>query len=68
MNDLQEQLSCARIEDEDGSINGFGGEIAFECFVDGDTVHVRVVHEPNDLIGKHYCHWYNFNILYRSQM
>lgn len=46
MDDLQEELSGARVEDENGSVDGLRGQIALECLVDRHSVHVRVVHEP----------------------
>ena len=52
MDDLEEELAGARVEDEDGAVDGLGGEVAFERLVDGDAVHVRVVHEPDDLVGE----------------
>ena len=30
--------------------SGVGVERAFERLVDGDSVHVRVIHEPDDLV------------------
>lgn len=30
VNDLQEQLACTRVEDEDGAVDGLGGQIAFK--------------------------------------
>ena len=45
VDDLQEQLTSSRIEDEDRAVDGFGGQVAFECLVDCDTVHVCVIDE-----------------------
>jgi len=50
VDNFEEELSGSGVEDEDGAVDGFGGEIAFECLVDGDSVDVGVVDEPNDLI------------------
>ena len=52
VDDLEEELTGARVEDEDGAVDGFRGEVAFERLVDGDAIHVRVVNEPDDLIGE----------------
>ena len=30
VNDLEEELSRARVEDEDGSVDGLGGQVAFK--------------------------------------
>lgn len=49
MDDLQEQLTGAWVENEDGSIDGLGGQVTLECLVDCHTVHVGVIHEPDDL-------------------
>lgn len=46
VNDLQEQLSCTRVEDENSSIDGFGRQVTLECFVDSHTIYIRVVYEP----------------------
>ena len=50
MDDLQEELAGARVEDEDGAIDWFGCQITFECLMDGDSVDIGVIDEPNDLI------------------
>jgi hypothetical protein len=50
MNDLEEQLSGAGVEDEDGSIDRLGHQVTLEGLVDHDLVHVGVVDEPNDLV------------------
>ena len=50
VDNLEEQLSCPRVEDEDGSVDGFSCQITLECLVDCDPVHVGVVHEPDDLV------------------
>ena len=52
MNDLEEQLSGTGVEDEDSSVDRLGGQITLERLVNGDTVHIRVVHEPDDLVAK----------------
>ena len=50
MNDLQEQLPCPRVKNEDGAINRLRGQVAFERLVDCDAVYIGVVHEPDDLV------------------
>ena len=52
MNDLEEQLASPGVEDEDGAIDRFGGQIALECLVDSHSVHIGVIHKPNDLIAE----------------
>ncbi len=49
MDDLQEELPRARVEDEDGAVDGLGGQVALKGLVDRHPVHVRVVHKPDDL-------------------
>ena len=43
MNDLEEELTGSRVEDEDGSVDGLGGQVSFERLVDRDSVDVGVV-------------------------
>lgn len=50
VNDLQEQLSGSRVEDEDGSVDGLGGQVTLERSVNGDSVDVGIVDEPDDLV------------------
>lgn len=50
MDDFQKQLSRSWVEDENGSVDWFGGQVAFECFVDCDSVHVCIIYEPHDLV------------------
>ena len=52
VDDLEEQLARAGVEDEDCAVNRFGGEVALVCLVDGDSVYIRVVNEPDNLVGK----------------
>jgi hypothetical protein len=49
VDDLEEELSRARVEDEDGAVDGLGGQVAFEGLVDCDAVDVGVVDEPDRL-------------------
>ena len=46
MNDLEEELASARVEDKDGAVDGLGRQVALERLVDRHTVYVRVVYEP----------------------
>ena len=55
VNNFEEELARLGIEDEDGSIDGLGGEISLKCLVDGDSVHIGVVYKPNDLVGEQLC-------------
>ena len=48
MNDLEEELSGSRVEDEDGAVDRLCGQVALERLVDGHTVDVRVVDEPRE--------------------
>ena len=52
VDDLEEELSCARIEDEQGAVGGLGGHVALVRLVCGDAVHIGVVDEPDDLVGE----------------
>eukprot|EP01137_Pigoraptor_chileana_P034037 Opistho-2@25960 len=52
VNDLQKELPGARIEDEDGTVDGLCRQITLKRLVDRHAVHVRVVDKPNDLVGK----------------
>jgi len=52
VDDLQEQLPRARVEDEDRAVDGLGHQVALEGLVRGDAVHVGVVDEPDDLVGE----------------
>jgi hypothetical protein len=52
VNDLQEQLTSSWVEDKDGTIDWFGGQVTFESLVDGNSVHVGVIYEPDDLVSK----------------
>lgn len=46
MDDLEEELSSTGVEDEDGSVDGFGSQVALKCLVDGHSVHVGVINKP----------------------
>lgn len=47
VNNLDERLTRSRVEDEDGTIDRLGGQIALERLVNRDSVHLRVVDEPD---------------------
>ena len=49
VDDLEEELPRARIEDEDGAIDGLGRQVPLKRLVDCHPVHVRVIHKPDDL-------------------
>lgn len=46
MNNLQEQLSSSGIEDKDGSIYGFGGQVALKCLMNCNSVYIGVINKP----------------------
>ena len=52
MNDLEEKLSCSRVEDEDGTVDRLGGQVTLERLVNGDTINVGVVDEQLDLVAE----------------
>lgn len=52
VNNLQEQLSSSGVENKDGTVDGLGRQVTLERLVDGDSVHVGVVDEPDDLVGE----------------
>ena len=52
VDDLEEELTGARIEDEYGAVDGLRGQIALVGLVYGDAVDVGVVHEPDDLVAE----------------
>ena len=54
MNNLEEQLTSSRIENENGTIDRFGGEISLESFVNSDTIDIGIIDKPNDLIGEQF--------------
>ena len=55
VDDFQKQLPRARIEANQGAVQGFGGQIALERLVNGDAVDVGVVDEPDDLVGEEFA-------------
>ena len=50
MDDFKEQLSCSRIENKDGSVDGFGCKISLVSLVDGYSVNIRIINKPNGLV------------------
>lgn len=52
VDDLQEELASPGVEDEDGTIDGLGGQVALKGLVDGDTVHIGVIHKPDYLVAE----------------
>mmetsp|Transcript_35223 Transcript_35223/g.88355 ORF Transcript_35223/g.88355 Transcript_35223/m.88355 type:complete len:558 (+) Transcript_35223:1414-3087(+) len=52
VDDLQEELPRARIEDEDGAVDGLGRQVALKRLVDRHAVHIGVIHKPDDLVAE----------------
>lgn len=52
VDDLQEELTSSGVEDEDGTIDGFGGQVTLKGFVDGHPIHIGVIHKPDDLVAE----------------
>lgn len=52
VDDLQKQLPRARVEDEDGAVDGLGRQISLKGLVDGHAVDVGVVHKPDELVAE----------------
>ena len=52
VNDLQEELSGARVEDEDRTVDGLCREVTLERLVDGHTIHIGIIYKPDDLVGE----------------
>ena len=52
VDDLEEELTSPGVEDEDGPIDGLGGQVALKRLVNRDTVHVGVIHKPDDLVAE----------------
>ena len=52
VDDLEEELASPGVEDEDGPVDWLGGQVALEGLVDGDTVHIGVIHKPDDLVAE----------------
>lgn len=54
VNDLEEELTGSRVEDEDSSVDRLGGQVSLERLVDGDSIDIGVVDEPDDLIREEF--------------
>jgi hypothetical protein len=52
VDDLEEELASPGVEDEDGPVDGLGCQVALKGLVNGDTVHVGVIHKPDDLVAE----------------
>jgi hypothetical protein len=52
MNNLKEEMTTLRIEDKNGTIYRLCCKIAFECFMNGNSVHISIVNKPDNLIAK----------------
>ena len=55
MDDFQIKLSVSRVEDKYCPIDRFRGKIPFESLVNGYSIDIRVVHKPDNLVGKELC-------------
>jgi hypothetical protein len=54
MNDLQEELSSSRIEDEDSTVDRLSSQIAFKGLVNRYTVNVCIVDEKLNLVAEEF--------------
>ena len=54
VDNFEEQLTSSRVENENGTIDRFGGEISLESFVNSDTIDIGIIDKPNDLIGEQF--------------
>jgi len=52
VDNLQEELARARIEDEYGTIDRLGRQVAFARLVNCDPVNVGVIDKPDHLVGE----------------
>mmetsp|Transcript_13888 Transcript_13888/g.19296 ORF Transcript_13888/g.19296 Transcript_13888/m.19296 type:complete len:248 (-) Transcript_13888:2958-3701(-) len=52
VDNLQEQLACSRVEYEDSTVDWLGGQVTLKGLMDGNSVHISVIHEPDDLVTK----------------
>ena len=52
VDDFQEELTSPGVEDEDGTIDWFGGQVALKGLVDRHTIHIGVIHKPDDLVAE----------------
>ena len=54
MDNLQKQLTRARVENENSAVDRLGGEVALERLMDGDSVNVRIIDEELNLVRKEF--------------
>ena len=54
VDNLQEQLSSARVEDEDGTVDRLGRQVTFEGLVDCYTIDVGVIDKQLDLVAEQF--------------
>ena len=52
MNNLQEQLTSSRVEDENSTVNRLGSQVTFKGLVNGDTVDISVINEQLNLVAE----------------
>jgi hypothetical protein len=45
-------LASSWIENEDSTIDWFGGQITLKGFVNGNSIDICVIHKPYDLIAE----------------
>jgi hypothetical protein len=50
VDNLQEQLTGARVEDKDGTVDRLSRQVAFEGLVNSDSIDIRVVDEQLYLV------------------
>jgi hypothetical protein len=50
---LKKKLTRSWIENENSTINWFGGQVTLKCFVNSDSIHICIIHEPYDLIAEY---------------
>jgi hypothetical protein len=49
---IKQTTSSAWVKYKYGAVNGFGSQIAFKSLVNCHTVDIRIINEPNNLIGE----------------
>lgn len=52
VDDFKEELSCSRVEDKDGAVDGLGSKISLVGLVDRHSVDICVIDKPNGLVGE----------------
>ena len=50
MDNLEEQLTRLRVENEDGAINRLRRQVALKSLVDRHAIDISVIDKPNDLV------------------